>query len=386
MKFNLARKVTVGVIAGAAIYAGCDWTGGSDSDFNTSRTNLDATVTGFYSGMLDGGKAVSNPSGGTINSLLINQSGNVIEIQDSNNQNYRGTVGTPVTTSSADSDVISAGASLASYTLSWSGTDGVAQKEVEFNGVIEFITVTDTQGEVTDRQVTDSTSTSTVGASNTTSGNNSERVGVNTDNSDLTTVANNGSTSSTLNENGVESTTSINNQSQNGQSQDLVQVGNNGQETITTGNLNTTGFESSVSGNNTSSSGTSSDNNSVANTSLINNDTVTTTTTSGSTDSNTRNSNETNGDAGTVTTTRAFRLTAQNSQFLLRGNWVEQGGSVSRVEARSAGAGSLTTVQSSVANSAVAAEPADTNTGSTVGGAGTSASAGGGNQGSGANL
>ena len=149
-----------------AIYSGCNWSGGSDADFNTSRTNLEANISGFYRGALSGGKAVN---GSDINSFIINQSGNTVEVQDSNGTEYRGAVGIPNTVvDAATGAVLPAGTILASYTVTWEGNNGATGRDVNFNGVVEAVAVTDIQAEQTNETVTETDASNTATADNTT--------------------------------------------------------------------------------------------------------------------------------------------------------------------------------------------------------------------------
>jgi len=125
---------------------GCEWTGGSDSDFNTSRGGANINVSGFYRGNSGGQFAVLRKAGGAVTSLVLQQSGATIEVTDSNGQNYRGSVSSP--TVGNVGSVISLGQQVANFQLSWSGTDGTAATEVDFTGVIDVVATDNIQSSV----------------------------------------------------------------------------------------------------------------------------------------------------------------------------------------------------------------------------------------------
>lgn len=132
----------------AVLWVGCEWTtGGTDEGLNTSRgAGLNINFSGVYRGMLSGGRAVARTSAGNITHLVINQSGNALEVTDNQGSHYRGAVGSPGVVAEATSGVYPAGAELVQAQVSWSGKDEVAQRNVEFVGVIHVIAVTDIQG------------------------------------------------------------------------------------------------------------------------------------------------------------------------------------------------------------------------------------------------
>ena len=132
--------LTSSLLGMAVVFWGCDWTGGGDGGFNTSRSEIDVNISGVYQGALSGGNAVSNTSGAPIRNLVIQQSGNVLQITDSNGQAYRGTIGLPGNVFDG-SGVVPSGSEIASFQVSFSGKDGVAAKDIEFTGIIHVVAV-----------------------------------------------------------------------------------------------------------------------------------------------------------------------------------------------------------------------------------------------------
>ena len=147
----MKRFIVIGGLSFAAATLGitsCDWSGGSDGAFNSARGGMDINISGNYRGILSGGKAVANTTGGAITSFVVQQSGNVLQVTDSNAQEYRGNVGSPLAvaelpapTADNESPVLPAGAQLANFSVSWSGKDGVAAKDIRFTGVINVVSV-----------------------------------------------------------------------------------------------------------------------------------------------------------------------------------------------------------------------------------------------------
>jgi hypothetical protein len=166
------RSFVSTVLAGIGLSllgASCDWTGGGDAAFNTSGGSVAINISGNYRGILSGGRAVSQTSGGTISSLTLQQSGNAVEVVDSNGHKYRGTVGSPLSLASPDEDgVLAAGAQLANFQVSWEGTDFAAGKKVSFSGIIGVVTVNDIQGDSTTRTIDSSESEGTTTSNNST--------------------------------------------------------------------------------------------------------------------------------------------------------------------------------------------------------------------------
>ena len=279
----MKRFIVIGGLSFAAATLGitsCDWSGGSDGAFNSARGGMDINISGNYRGILSGGKAVANTSGGAITSFVVQQSGNVLQVTDSNAQEYRGNVGSPLAvaelpapTADNESPVLPAGAQLANFSVSWSGKDGVAAKDIRFTGVINVVSVQDVNGTTK----TDS-------------------------NGNTTTITNNQGGNGTVTKNTTTTTTTTTGNGVSGS-----QVVNEGVEGYFTTNRTVT-----VSNN-------------------VNNNTAT---------SETANNN-TNTSGTQTTTTNTFQLTDANTQFRLRGTWIENGGVTSSVDALSAGAGGV---------------------------------------------
>jgi hypothetical protein len=140
-----------GLLGFTATFLSCDFSTGGDGGFNTSRANLEVNFSGQYLGLLSGGKAVSITSGAPITSFTIQQTGNTIQIIDSNGQTYQGVLGAPGAVVNPDSSAtLPVGAQLAVFQTSWQGTDGVAQKQVKFTGVIDVVTIDRVEGDSTD--------------------------------------------------------------------------------------------------------------------------------------------------------------------------------------------------------------------------------------------
>ncbi|MCZ7591215.1 MAG: hypothetical protein M5U15_03255 [Kiritimatiellae bacterium] len=86
----VASLVGVGLLVGT----GCDWSSGGDS-LNTSQgAGVNINFSGVYNGNI-GGRAVDRTSAGNISHLTIRQSGNRIEVVDSQGSHYSGSVGAP---------------------------------------------------------------------------------------------------------------------------------------------------------------------------------------------------------------------------------------------------------------------------------------------------
>jgi hypothetical protein len=290
------------VLATIAGLSSCDWTGGSDSDFNTSRGGLNINLSGFYKGLGSGGRAVSNTTGGQINNFTIQQSGNVLEVLDSNGQKYRGNVGSPLAVAAPSAlGVIPTGAQLANFQVNWNGTDGVAAKEVQFTGVVNVVAVTDIRGTTSRRdnlnsnsQTVDNTSTATTAKTSTS-----------------------GTTTTTTVVDGVTVTQQV----------ILVPGGpavgtetdsNTTTTTTTTGNTNNTGSNSS----------------------------------------STVASNSTNQSSNASATEQTFALSDANTQYRLRGTWIEAGGVTANVDALSPGAGGVLVVLAAGQNASNITTPA----------------------------
>ena len=312
-----ANLLAGGFLALALAFVGCEWTGGSSGGFNTSRAGLETNLSGIYKGTLSGNRAVSQTSGAPITSFNIQHVGNTLQILDSNGQTYIGKNGAPGAVASPSGATISAGAQLAVFQIGWQGTDGVAGREVEFTGVINVVAVEDIRG--------DTTSTSIANNSSSGTATDSSSQFDNTSNS-----ANNSSTTS--------STTS------GGDSSGNINITFDGSETNAFGGI--------PAGNNTTAAppvqvtvnadGSITVNSNAGNTQDSSNDSSTDSSQSSSSSSATSANATTDSSRDTTRTIdRSFSFTEANSQFRLQGTWIEQGGLVAQVEARSPGAGRL---------------------------------------------
>ncbi|MCO6400975.1 MAG: hypothetical protein J5I99_07100 [Verrucomicrobia bacterium] len=130
---------------GLMLGAGCDWSSQGTS-LNTSQgAGVTINFSGVYNGNISG-RAVDRTSAGTISRLTIRQSGNRVEVVDSQGSHYEGSVGAPGLVASPTDGEFPAGAELMQSQISWAGKDGVAQREVEFVGIIHAISVEDISG------------------------------------------------------------------------------------------------------------------------------------------------------------------------------------------------------------------------------------------------
>lgn len=129
-------------ITASLLFTACDWSSGSQENFNTSNQSAFTNVSGFYRGLLGGGRVVGNTSAGNIVSLNIQQSGNRVEVLDNQGSTYVGSVGSPVLTALQGQE-IPAGATVSTYQISFSGKDGVSARDIEFTGTITLVAVTD---------------------------------------------------------------------------------------------------------------------------------------------------------------------------------------------------------------------------------------------------
>lgn len=143
---------------GMFVGSGCDWSSNSSS-LNTSQgAGININFSGVYNGNISG-RAVDRTSAGTIASLTIRQSGNRIEVIDSQGSRYEGSVGSPGLIASPGSDgQYPPGAELVQAQISWTGKDGVAQKDVEFVGIIHAVSVEDVKSKTETRVITDNSS------------------------------------------------------------------------------------------------------------------------------------------------------------------------------------------------------------------------------------
>ena len=126
------------------ILVACDWDSGSD--FNSSG-GFSTNISGFYRGVNDNGvtqagqRAVDRTSNGNILHLTIQQSGNRVDVVDSQGSKYVGSVGSPLNFRDSITQQIPAGATISSYQVSFAGKDEVANREVEFTGTVSFTAV-----------------------------------------------------------------------------------------------------------------------------------------------------------------------------------------------------------------------------------------------------
>ena len=341
MKFRSYASASVGIAVISLLSCSCDWSGGSSDDFNTSSGSTTVNISGFYSGILGSGLAVSRTSGGNISSLTLQQSGNALDVIDSNGQNYKGNVGSPLTLAApSDLGVIPTGAQVASFQVSWAGKDGVAARDVSFSGVISVVTVDSIQG--------DSTTTSSIDDSVRVAQNDNVRTAT-TDNTRNSDTFNN-SGNSTVND--QNSTTTVNGD-QGTTFSDVttttVTTVNNGQQpgTDDMGNPTVEGTDSTTTqvtingSSNNSNSAVNSVNGSVGNQNSASGSNATTANNSNVNNVNTQTTSDgrTSTDNVTTTTENTFLLTDANSQYRLRGSWVENEGVVGQVDAIAAGAG-----------------------------------------------
>lgn len=135
MMKNIKLILSGVIISGMVLSGGCEWSSGGDGNsYNTSQgAGVDANISGYYNGTI---------SGTSIGSLVVSQTGNLLEVQDSRGSSYVGSVGAPgnvVDTSSG----VRAGTSLVQWQVSWSGWDDAAGQQVNFAGIVSAVTVDD---------------------------------------------------------------------------------------------------------------------------------------------------------------------------------------------------------------------------------------------------
>lgn len=289
-------SLTAFLLAVAGVPTGCEWSGGSSNSFNTSRgAGININISGVYEGLLGGGKAVET-SRGNIRSLTLTQAGNRVEVVDNQGSRYRGTVGVPdVRTTATKGGTIPPRTEIMQFQVNWQGTDGVAAKEVQFVGVIDVVTIEQVQSteQTTSRTVARTTNNSSGGSSSSTR---------RTNNTITTEPDDNG------NGGGGGSNTNI-----------IEDIGDG---------TNIIGFLNAFVGATTTNAETEVDRESESNQS--NEEAVDT------------------DDTVETTTTRTFSLTAANSQFRLRGTWVEAGGRSGSVSALSPGSGLISNTDTTI--------------------------------------
>lgn len=188
MKMKLAAVVAACAAVGLYLNLGCDWSSQGTS-LNTSQgAGVNINFSGVYEGAIDG-KAVAKTSKGTISRLVIQQTGNRLEVTDSQGSRYEGSVGSPGLVADPRTDgTYPPGAELVQSQISFSGRDGVAQRDIEFVGIIHAVAVKDVRGTTT----TETTGGGTTNASSSTSSDVQEGK--------ITTVVNNGETTTTIEE------------------------------------------------------------------------------------------------------------------------------------------------------------------------------------------
>ena len=147
----LAAMAGVSLLLGT----GCDWSSGGSS-LNTSQgAGLNINFSGVYNGNISG-RAVDRTSAGTIARLTIRQTGNRVEVIDSQGSRYEGSVGSPGIVSTAGAGgSFPAGAELVQAQISWAGKDGVAQRDVEFVGIIHAVSVEDINSRTETKVISD---------------------------------------------------------------------------------------------------------------------------------------------------------------------------------------------------------------------------------------
>ncbi len=159
MKWMLLGATIAGV--GLWVGAGCDWSTGGGGSLNTSQgAGVNINFSGVYAGNING-RAVDRTSAGTIASLTIRQTGNRVEVIDSQGSRYEGSVGAPgLVASPGSTGAYPPGAELVQAQISWAGKDGVAQRDIEFVGIIHAVSVEDVKSKTESRVIKDNSSTS----------------------------------------------------------------------------------------------------------------------------------------------------------------------------------------------------------------------------------
>ncbi len=140
MKSFYRSIVPVATLAGMLLFTGCDWSSGSQNDYNTSGSD-GSNVSGFYEGILSGGLAVNRSDWG-ITHLTINQSGNALNVTDNKGSTYTGLIGNAHssadnTPDDSDADSATEGTVYFTYQISFTGVNYVTGQEVNFTGFVE---------------------------------------------------------------------------------------------------------------------------------------------------------------------------------------------------------------------------------------------------------
>ncbi len=146
MKNMLLTTVVTASVLATALLTSCDWSSGSQSNFNTSGGSSITNISGFYEGIL-GGLAVQGNSRGNITGLSIQQSGNRVQVTDNQGSTYSGSVGSPASVAIPNNTTIVDGALLAAYQINFQGRDGVAARDIQFTGTINLVAVNDIVGD-----------------------------------------------------------------------------------------------------------------------------------------------------------------------------------------------------------------------------------------------
>jgi hypothetical protein len=164
--FNVVALV-IGIIG----VLGCEWEQTEDG-FNTSQgAGSTVNFSGFYSP-----RSGAYLFGSNITHIIISQIGNTIEVRDSNNSYYSGSVGSPGIMSSVNpsTGAYPAGAEVLQAQINFSGRNAASGGDVSFAGIIHAVAVDDVKGittsSTTTANVTDSGTKSTNSTSTTTIG------------------------------------------------------------------------------------------------------------------------------------------------------------------------------------------------------------------------
>lgn len=137
------------------LVTGCDWEDGGE--FNTSKgAGVNINISGMYSAR--SGELVTGVS---ISTMLITQIGNAIEVRDSNNSLYTGSVATPGVMGLGGSILgYPTGADMLQAQINFAGVNGLTKDDVQFVGIIRAVALEDVQGTtVTQTTTTDAVQT-----------------------------------------------------------------------------------------------------------------------------------------------------------------------------------------------------------------------------------
>jgi hypothetical protein len=160
MRTRRKSLISVLTVALMAIFLmnGCDWEDGGS--FNTSKgAGADVNISGMYTAR--SGELVAGMS---IASLLITQIGNGLEVRDSNNSLYTGSVGSPGVMGRASlGGAYSAGEEMLQSQISFFGKNALTGTDMSFAGIIRAVALEDVRGST----VTATTTTDSVDATAT---------------------------------------------------------------------------------------------------------------------------------------------------------------------------------------------------------------------------